>query len=95
MATPVRRIVDSSRLILLAKVGQLDLLRAGVPEILVPDAVLSEAGMLGPKDPDFQHIQSTAWLKIVPAPPAPQRVLIGGLGTGGHALHLRLQGWDG
>ena len=34
MATPVRRIVDSSPLILLAKIGQLDLLRAGEPEIL-------------------------------------------------------------
>ena len=34
MATPVRRIVDSSPLILLAKIGHLDLLRAGVPEIL-------------------------------------------------------------
>jgi hypothetical protein len=34
VATPVRRIVDSSPPILLAEIGQLDLLRAGVPEIL-------------------------------------------------------------
>jgi hypothetical protein len=34
VATPVRRIVDSSPLILLAKIAQLDLLHAGVPEIL-------------------------------------------------------------
>ena len=33
MATPVQRIVDSSPLILLAKIGQLDLLHAGVPEV--------------------------------------------------------------
>jgi predicted nucleic acid-binding protein len=82
VATPVRRIVDSSPLILLAKVGQLDLLHAGVPEILVPDAVLSEVGARGPTDPVFREIQSTAWLKIVPAPPAPQRVLVWGLGAG-------------
>ena len=61
MATPVRRIVDSSPLILLAKVGQLDLLHAGVPEILVPDTVLSEVGARGPADPVFQQIQSASW----------------------------------
>ena len=66
MATPVRRIVDTSPLILLAKVGQLDLLRAGVPEILVPDAVLQEVAARGPTDPVFQEIQRVAWLKIVP-----------------------------
>jgi hypothetical protein len=42
VATPIRRIVDSSPLILLAKAGQLDVLRAGVAEVRVPDAVLSE-----------------------------------------------------
>ncbi len=68
MATPLRRILDSSPLILLAKVGQIDLLRAGVSEIVVPDAVLSEVGARGPADPVFQQIQSTGWLKIVPAP---------------------------
>jgi hypothetical protein len=71
VATPVRRVVDSSPLILLSKVGQLDLLRAGVPEILVPHTVLAEVGAPGPADPAFQQIRSTAWLKIVPAPPIP------------------------
>ena len=50
MATPVRRIVNASPLILLAKAGQLDLLRAGVPEIIVSDAVLREVGARGPAD---------------------------------------------
>jgi len=69
-------------LILLAKVGQLDLLRAGVPDILVPDAVLAEVGARGATDPVFQQIQSTAWLKIVSTPSAPQQVLVWGLGAG-------------
>ncbi len=42
MATPVRRIVDTSPMILLAKVGRLDLLRVGVSEILVPEPVVAE-----------------------------------------------------
>jgi len=69
-------------LILLAKVGQLDLLRAGVPETLVPDVVLSEVGARGPADPVFQQIQTTTWLKIIPTPPTPLSVLVWGLGAG-------------
>jgi hypothetical protein len=50
-------------LILLAKAGNLDLLRAGVPEILVPDAVLSEVAARGPTDLVLQRIKITAWLR--------------------------------
>ncbi len=82
MATPVRRIVNTSPLILLAKVGQLELLRAGVPEIIVPDAVLLEVGGRGPADPVFQEVQRMAWLKVVPAPPTPTQVLAWNLGAG-------------
>jgi len=59
VATPLRRVVDTSALILLAKVGQLDLLRAGVPDVLVPDAVVAEVAVQGPNDPVFQLIQGT------------------------------------
>ncbi len=82
MATPIRRIVNASPLILLAKVGQLDLLRTGVPEALVPDVVLAEVGARGPANPVFQQILSASWLKIVPAPPTPRSVLVWGLGAG-------------
>src|ERR1039457_6376285 len=82
VATPVRRIVNTSPLILLAKVGQLDLLRAGVPEIIVPAAVLREVSARGPADPDFQKIQRVAWLKVVPTPPTPAQVLVWKLGAG-------------
>jgi predicted nucleic acid-binding protein len=82
VATPVRRIVNASPLILLAKVGQLDLLLAGVPEIIVPDIVLSEVGARGPADPVFQEIQRAIWLNIVPSPPIPPQVRIWNLDAG-------------
>ena len=82
MATPLRRIVNTSPLILLAKVGQLELLRAGVPDIIVPDAVLVEIGARGPADPALQQIQRAAWLRVLPAPPTPARVLLWNLGAG-------------
>jgi predicted nucleic acid-binding protein len=69
-------------LILLAKVGQLDLLRAGVPEILVPDVVLREVGARGPTDSAFQEIQRMTWLRVIPAPPTPRSVLVWNLGPG-------------
>ncbi len=82
MATPLRRIVNASPLILLAKAGQLDLLRAGVPEIIVPDAVLREVSARGPADPVLLEVQRAAWLKLVPAPPTPPEVLVWDLGDG-------------
>ncbi len=47
MATPVRRVVDATPLKFLATIGRLDLLRAAVPEIIVPDVVLAEVGARG------------------------------------------------
>jgi predicted nucleic acid-binding protein len=82
VATPVRRIVNASPLIFLAKVGQLDLLRAGVPEIIITDVVLREVGARGPTDPAFQEVQRTTWLKIIPAPSTPRPVLVWSLGPG-------------
>jgi predicted nucleic acid-binding protein len=67
---------------LLGKVGRLELLRAGVSEIIVPDAVLREVGARGPADPVLQEVQRLAWLKVVPAPPTPTQVLVWDLGAG-------------
>ena len=82
MATPVRRIVNASPLILLAKAGQLDLLRAGVPEIIVPDAVLREVSARGPADPVLLEVRRASWLKVAPASPTPPEVLVWNLGDG-------------
>jgi predicted nucleic acid-binding protein len=82
VATPARRIVNASPLILLAKARQLDLLRAGVPEIIIPDAVLREVSARGPGDPVLLEVQRAAWLQVVPAPPTPPEVLVWDLGDG-------------
>jgi predicted nucleic acid-binding protein len=82
VATPVRRIVNASPLILLAKAGQLDLLRAGVPEVVVPDAVLREVSARGPADPVLLEVRRAPWLKPVPAPATPPEVLVWDLGDG-------------
>ncbi len=93
MATPVRRIVNASPLILLAKAGQLDLLRAGVPEIIVPDAVLREVGARGPADPVLLEIQRTPWLRIVPTLATPPEILVWDLGTVGTGVGTGT-GWE-
>jgi predicted nucleic acid-binding protein len=82
VATPLRRIVHASPLILLAKAGQLDLLRAGVPEIIVADAVLREVSARGPADPVLLEVQRASWLKVVPAPVTPSEILVWDLGDG-------------
>jgi predicted nucleic acid-binding protein len=82
VATPVRRVVDASPLIFLAKVGQLELLRAGVSDVEVPDAVLREVAARGPADPVLQQVQNAPWLKIVVAMPTPPHILAWNLGDG-------------
>ncbi|MHB1558577.1 MAG: DUF3368 domain-containing protein [Isosphaeraceae bacterium] len=82
MANPVRRIVNASPLILLAKAGHLDLLRAGVSEVVVPDPVLHEVGARGPSDPVLLEVGRTSWLKVTPAPPTPIEILVWDLGDG-------------
>lgn len=68
------------------------MLRAGVPEILVPDAVLREVSARGPDDPALQEVQQAAWLKLVPAPPTPPEVLVWDLGDGeSSVLSMTLQ----
>ena len=86
MATPVRRVVDASSLIALAKVGRLELLRVGVPEIVVPEAVMSEASVRGLADPVLERIRQAAWLRIVPASAIPPIVLAWDLGSGENSV---------
>ena len=77
-----RRVVNSSPLILLEKVGHLDLLRVGGFDVLVPDAVLGEIDVRGVGDPAAQAVRNASWLKVVPTAAIPDRVSSWSLGAG-------------
>src|SRR5262249_17126441 len=65
------RIVNTSPLVLLARVGCLELLREPPDaDITVPDAVYQEVLAGEPFDPNVQAIRlaSGAWLRVVPTP---------------------------
>jgi predicted nucleic acid-binding protein len=68
------RIVNTSPLILLARVGGLELLREPPDaEVTVPDVVFQEILAGEPFDPNVPHIHtaSVTWLRVTPAPPPP------------------------
>lgn len=58
-------VVNTSPIILLAKVGQVDLLRQLGPTIVIPEAVALEIQRRGPSDPAVQALAQAAWLTTV------------------------------
>jgi predicted nucleic acid-binding protein len=78
--------VNASPLILLTKAGRLDLLRLGVAEVIVPDAVIAEVGAKGPHDPTALAVAGAAWIAIKTAPPMPDPVRACGLDAGESAV---------
>ncbi len=57
-------IVDSSPLILLARIGRLPLLRSLYGELLMPTAVHQETVLQDPKRPGAQAIAKADWIRI-------------------------------
>jgi predicted nucleic acid-binding protein len=72
---PSRRIVNASPLILLSKAGQLELLRLGEVDVVVPEAVVAEVGAKGFDDPVARAIREATWLAVEPSPATPGPVL--------------------
>jgi len=65
-------VVNTSPIILLAKVGLVDLLRQLGPTVVIPEAVALEIQRRGPADPAVQSLAQAAWLATVdPGPTAP------------------------
>jgi predicted nucleic acid-binding protein len=86
MARVVRRIANASPLILLGKIGRPDLLRAGVPEAVVPSAVLEEVGGHGTDRVTVQEIADASWISIAPPVPISSPVQAWDLGDGETAV---------
>ncbi len=86
MARLLRRIVDASPLILLGKIGRLDLLRVGGPEVVVPGTVLDEVGRHGTDEAEFQEIVLASWIRVAPSARIPAAVQAWDLGAGESAV---------
>jgi predicted nucleic acid-binding protein len=67
--------VNSSPLILLTKVGHLDLLNLGAVDIIAPDVVVAEIQAKGSQDSTVQAIGGVNWLTVGVTPPTPDPVL--------------------
>jgi hypothetical protein len=57
------RIVNASPLILLTKIGRIDLLDAEDVDVVVPMPVLQEVSNLDPADPAVRAIDDAGWLE--------------------------------
>jgi predicted nucleic acid-binding protein len=78
----LRRIVNASPLILLSKIGQLELLRLGGAEVVAPDAAMAEIRAKGDNDPTALAIRQTSWISVVPSPAIPEPVQASKLDAG-------------
>lgn len=68
---PTRRIVNASPLILLTKIGRIDLLQTSGVEVVIPSAVLQEVSSPGPSDPVVRAIHDAAWQVVTVTDPVP------------------------
>ena len=68
----LKRIVNTSPLILLTKIGRIDLLSTDSLELIVPAPVLQEVARLGPTDPAVQAIHRSGWRIMAPISPIPE-----------------------
>ncbi len=67
-------VVNASPVILLAKVGHLDLLRQLGQPVVIPEAAVQEVQRSGPADPGVQALTRATWLIVVHPGPIPARV---------------------
>jgi predicted nucleic acid-binding protein len=72
--------------ILLVRVGQLDLLQRLGSRVVIPEAAVLEIQRKGPADPAVQALAQATWLTVVDPGPIPARIGAFGLGPGESAV---------
>jgi predicted nucleic acid-binding protein len=83
---PTRRIVNASPLILLTKIGRIDLLGAEGVDVVVPLAVLQEVSCPDPSDPVVRAIQDAGWQIVTVSDPVPDSLTRWKLDAGEEAV---------
>jgi predicted nucleic acid-binding protein len=83
---PTRRIVNASPLILLTKIGRIDLLHAEGVDVVIPMAVLQEVSYLDPSDPVVRAIHDAGWQVAMVSDPVPASVARWKLDAGEEAV---------
>jgi predicted nucleic acid-binding protein len=83
---PARRFVNTSPLVFLVREDLLEILRAGVDEVAVPEPVIDEIRGHGMDDPTVQAIDRVDWLIIVPGQEVPPAIAAWRLGPGESAV---------
>src|SRR5438309_688302 len=81
-----RRIVNTSPLVFLARVGLMEMLRAGAHDVVVPEPVIVEIEGHGEDDPTVRAIREIDWLTVLPGPVLPPEILAWELGPGESAV---------
>jgi len=95
------RVVNASPLIVLSKLGRLDLLLEPRPdiEVVVPQAVLDEVMRGEPDDPAVSLVPKAVadWMRVIPTPPVHASLQVGVLDPGEIAVlsvALNHPGWE-
>lgn len=71
---PEPPVVNTTPLIVLARIGRMFLLQAAGERIIVPAAVAAEVRVRGAADPAVQRLTESRWLEVVEAIPIPPRI---------------------
>lgn len=95
MAEPALPVIDSSPVILLARVGRIDLLSLLSETILVPRAVADEIRAKGPEDPAVVAIGTPGRFEVVDSPRPSEAILDWELGAGEQAVLAWASGHPG